>query len=215
MFFESSIFNIAILVLVVLAAIFGAVFFYYFKRHRYHTKHVIPRIKDWVFLEIQMPKEGAKENEDQRPKTEEEKKLLISIAEQLFTTLSETGHHKGMFLGKDYYSFEIACTDKKISFYVNCPKHLQQLVEKQIQAQYPHAYIEQVKGYNPFQKDGQLEVEELQLNKQYVYPFRTYKNMESDPLNSLTNAMSKLTENEGAAVQFVISPAGTSWQGRP
>lgn len=207
--------TIAFLVLIGLIAVFAAVFFYYYKRHVYHSRHIIPRIKDWVFLEIQMPKDAAPEKEDQRPKSEEEKKLLIAVAEQLFTTLSESGHSKGWLLGKDYFSFEIACTGKKISFYVNCPKHLQELVEKQIQAQYPHAYIEQVKGYNPFQKNGQLEVEELQLNKQYAYPFRTYKNMESDPLNSLTNAMSKLTENEGAAVQLIISPAGTSWQGRP
>ena len=213
--FGLSTINIAVLVLVGLIAIFGAVFFYYYKRHVYHTKHVVPRIQDWVFLEIQMPKDGSSDKNDERPKSEEEKKLLIGIAEQLFTTLSESGHNKGWLLGKDYYSFEIACTEKKISFYVNCPKHLQQLVEKQIQAQYPHAYIEQVPGYNPFQKDGKVEVEELQLMKQYIYPFRTYKTTETDPLNALTNAMSKLNENEGAAIQYIISPAGTAWQGRP
>lgn len=213
--FELSTINIAVLVLVALIAVFAAVFFYYYKRHIYHTKHIVPRIKDWVFLEIMMPKEAAKENEDQRPKTEEEKKLMIAVGEQLFTTLSQSGESKGWLMGKDYYSFEIACTDKKISFYVNCPKHLQQLVEKQVQAQYPHAFIEQVKGYNPFQKGGSVEAQELQLAKQSVYPFRTYKTTETDPLNSLTNAMSKLGENEGAAIQYIISPAGTAWQGRP
>ncbi len=207
--------QIAVLVLLVLIVVFAAVFFYYYKRHIYHTKHVVPRIQDWVFLEIQMPKEGSPDKTDDRPKSEEEKKALIAIAEQLFTTLSESGHNKGWLLGKDYFSFEIACTEKKISFYVNCPKHLQELVEKQIQAQYPHAFIEQVPGYNPFQKDGKVEVEELRLNKQYVYPYRTYKTMESDPLSALTNAMSKLQENEGAAIQFILSPAGTLWQGRP
>ncbi len=213
--FELSTINIAVLVLIGLIVVFATVFFYFYKRHVYHTKHVIPRIKDWVFLEIMMPKESAKENEDQRPKTEEEKKLMIAVGEQLFATLSESGESRGWLLGKDYYSFEIVCTDKKVSFFVNCPKHLQQLVEKQIQAQYPHAFIEQVKGYNPFQKGGQIEVEELQLTKQYVYPFRTYKTTETDPLNALTNAMSKLQENEGAVIQYVISPAGTTWQGRP
>ena len=204
---------ITVLLLFALIAIFIAVFFYYLKLHVYHSKHIVPRVKDWVFLEIQVPKDNADEKD--KPKTPDEKKLMIAVAEQLFTTLSESGHSKGWFMGKDYYSFEIACTDKKISFYVNCPKHLQELVEKQIQAQYPFAYIEQVKGYNPFQKGGRLEVEELQLSKKYVYPFRTYKITESDPLNALTNAMSKLQENEGAAVQFVICPAGTSWQGAP
>lgn len=213
--FELSTFNITVLVLVGLTAIFFAVLFYYYKIHRYHTKHVVPRIETWVFLEIQMPKEGSPDKEDSRPKSEEEKKVLIAVAEQLFTTLSESSHDKGWLLGKDYFSFEIACTEKKIAFYVNCPRHLQQLVEKQIQAQYPHAFIEEVPGYNPFQKDGKVEVTELVLNKQYVYPFRTYKTTESDPLNSLTNAMSKLSENEGAVIQYIISPAGTSWQGRP
>jgi hypothetical protein len=212
---ELSATSIALVVLIALIVVFAAVFFYYYKRHIYHTKHVVPRIQDWVFLEILMPKESSTDKDEQRPKTEEEKKLLISVAEQLFTTLSEAGHSKGWLLGNDYFSFEIACTDKKISFYVNCPKHLQQLVEKQIQAQYPHAFIEQIPGYNPFQKDGKVEVEELQLTKQYVYPIRTYKTTESDPLNALTNAMSKLAENEGAVIQYIISPAGTSWSGRP
>ncbi len=207
--------TIAVLVLLGLIAVFTAVFFYYYKRHVYHTKHVVPRIETWVFLEIQMPKDGSPEKEDQRPKSEEEKKQLIAVAEQLFSTLSESGKNKGWLLGKDYYSFEIACTDKKISFYVNCPKDLQQLVEKQIQAQYPHAFIEQVKGYNPFFKGAQIEVEELQLSKKYVYPFRTYKTTETDPLNALTNAMSKLQENEAAVIQYIISPAGQSWQYRP
>ncbi len=211
--FELNAINIALLLLPVLVIVFFVVGFYFFKRHVYHKKHVIPRTLDWVFLEIQMPKDSTDEKD--KPKSNDEKKQLIAVAEQLFTTLSESTHHKGWLLGKDYYSFEIACTNKKISFYINCPKHLQELVEKQVQAQYPHAFIEQVKGYNPFVKGGQLEVEELELTKQYVYPFRTYKTTESDPLNAITNAMSKLGEGEGAAVQFVMSPAGTAWQYKP
>ncbi|MCL5774593.1 MAG: type IV secretion system DNA-binding domain-containing protein [Patescibacteria group bacterium] len=213
MFFGLDAVSFAILLLLALSIVFGMVFFYFYKRHVYHTKHVMPRTKDWVFLEIQMPKEASEDKDKQ--KTQDEKKNLIAVAEQLFTTLSESGHEKGWLLGKDYYSFEIACTDKKISFYINCPKHLQELVEKQLQAQYPHAFVEQVKGYNPFQDGGQIEVDELQLAKQYIYPFRTYKTTETDPLNAITNAMSKLAENEGAAVQLIISPAGTAWQGRP
>jgi hypothetical protein len=211
--FELTTQGIIIIAFIGLLAVFFAVFFYYFKRHVFLKKHVLHRVKNWVFLEIQMPKENSDDKEKQ--KSEEEKKLMIGIAEQLFTTLSESGEHKGWFQGKDYYSFEIACTDKKIAFYINCPKSLQELVEKQVQAQYPHAFIEEVKGYNPFQKGASIETTELQLSKQSVYPFRTYKNMETDPLNSLTNAMSKLLENEGAVIQLIISPAGTSWQERP
>ncbi len=213
MLYGVSTINIALLVLFGLTAVFLAVFFYFYKRHIYHTKHIVPRVKEWVFLEVQMPKENSDDKD--RQKSDEEKKLMIGVAEQLFTTLSESGEHRGWLEGKDFYSFEIACTEKKISFYINCPKHLQELVEKQLQAQYPHAFVEQVKGYNPFKKGAWVEAEELVLSKRYVYPFRTYKSMESDPLNAITNAMSKLQEGEGAAVQFVLSPAGTKWQGKP
>ncbi len=202
----------ALILLPILVAVFGYTIFYFYREHRFHRHHVLPRTLSWVHLEIQVPKE---QGEDKQIKNSDELKQAVSVAEQLFTTLSESGERKGWLLGKDYYSFEIACTEKKISFYVNCPKHLRDLVEKQIQAQYPHAYIEAVAGYNPFIKGGQVEAVELELQKRAVYPFRTYKNMESDPLSAITNAMSKLGENEGVAVQFILSPAGTSWQNAP
>jgi hypothetical protein len=212
--FEFNTLTITLLVLVVLITTFLVVLFYYLKRHWYTKKVIVPRTLNWVFLEIQMPKENA-EKED-KPKTDEEKKNLIAIAEQLFTTISAAGSEgKSWFAAKDYISLEIACVDKKISFYINCPKHLQELIEKQVQAQYPNAFIEELKGYNPFQKGGQVEVVELRPIKKYVYPIRTYKSTESDPLNALTNAMSKLGEDEGAAIQLIISPAGHSWQNKP
>lgn len=207
-----TVIQITTIVLALLVAGFLAALFYFLKKHWYTTKVILPRTLHWVFLEVQMPKDSVDPND--KNKSEEEKKNLIAVVEQLFTTLSESGGG-GLMKPKDYISFEIACVDKKISFYINCPMGLQELVEKQIHAQYPHAFIEVVKAYNPFQKGGEVEVAELRQSKRYIYPIRTYRSMESDPLNAITNAMSKLTENEGAAVQYILSPAGTDWQSTP
>lgn len=211
--FELTTYTITILVLVGLSTAFLAVFFYYFKHHIYYTKFIIPRTLDWVFLEVQMPKENSSDNEKQM--SSDEKKNLVSIAEQLFTTISEIGGHVKFFTPRDYVSLEIACTDKKISFYINCPKHLQEIIEKQIHAQYPHAFIDQVEIYNPFQKEGHIAAVELRQTKKYVFPVRTYRSMETDPLNAITNAMSKLDEGEGAAIQYILCPAGHTWQAKP
>src|SRR5437868_3249685 len=100
---ELSTINIAVLVLLALVAVFLTVFFYFYKRHVYHSKHIVPRTQNWVFLEILMPKDNADDKEKQ--KNDEEKKNMIAVAEQLFTTLSDSGHSKGWFIGKDYYSF--------------------------------------------------------------------------------------------------------------
>ncbi len=204
---------IASIVLAILVMVFLSVLAYYVHRHWYYTRVIVPRTKNWVFLEVQMPKDNSEDKEQTR--TLEEKKNLIAIAEQLFTALSGISHQNWFWQPKDYISFEIACIDKKISFFINCPKHLQELIEKQLQAQYPHAFVEEIKGYNPFQPKGDLEASELKLNQGYMFPFRTYKNMETDPLNSLTNAMSKLSEQDGAAIQFILYPAGHRWQEKP
>ncbi|HMQ01611.1 MAG TPA: hypothetical protein PKD79_00870 [Candidatus Doudnabacteria bacterium] len=204
---------IATLLLFALLVVFFSFLGYYAHRHWYYSKVILPRTKNWVFLEIQMPKENSEDNTDNM--RDEEKKQLIGVAEQLYTMLSGISHDKRFWQPKDYISFEIACTEKKISFYINCPRHLQDLIEKQVQAQYPHAFIEVIKGYNPFPKTGEMEAVELQLNKPYMYPFRTYKSMETDPLNALTNAMSKLSEGDGAAIQLILYPADHHWQHKP
>lgn len=211
--FDLSTILIASLLLAGLVVVFLSVLAYYMHRHWYYNHVILPRTKNWVFLEVQMPKESSDEKE--KNQRDDEKKHLIGVAEQLYTTLSGISHANWFWQPKDYISFEIACTDKKISFYINCPRHLQDLIEKQIQAQYPHAFIEQIQGYNPFPKKGELAAAELQLNKQYVFPIRTYKSMETDPLNALTNAMSKLTEQDGAAIQMILYPAGNHWQLKP
>jgi hypothetical protein len=199
--------------LMVLVVVFVAAFLYLWVKHRMYIKYTVPRIRDAAFLEIQMPKEAA--NKEDAARGEDEKKQLIAVAEQMYTTLSNAMQRKGFFKADDYIVFEIAAVEKKISFYINCSIELQDLVEKQIQAQYPHAQIERVAAYNPFRKGYAIASTELVLQKKYYYPLRTYKQMESDPLNSLTNAMSKLAEDEGAVIQMVLSPAGEAWQLKP
>jgi hypothetical protein len=173
-----------------------------------------PRILDSVFLEVTVPKENTDPNQE----AAREEKDIIAIAEQFFSTIAHTENTPNIshFLDiNDYISFEIAAIGKKISFYINAPRKLQPLIEKQLHAQYPKAQIEQIKPYNIFHKGAATAAAELSLQKSYIYPVRTYKIMESDPLNSLTNSLSKLSDDEGAAIQLLISPAGSSWQEKP
>lgn len=210
---ELLVFTIALVALVVL---FFGVFIYFWLEHRRYTKHIMPRARNSVFLEIQMPKE----NEDENSKNNsEQRSSMIAVAEQVFTAISELGSHDAVKGGNrfdDYLSFEIAAVGKKISFYINCPRRLQDLVEKQLQAQYPTSHIEEVRPYNPFVPNAKQSALEMRLQKSYSYPLRTYKNMESDPLNAITNAMSKLEEGQSAVMQLIISPAASStWQKHP
>ncbi|MBI3952504.1 MAG: type IV secretion system DNA-binding domain-containing protein [Candidatus Doudnabacteria bacterium] len=173
-----------------------------------------PRILDSVFLEVSVPKENADAEKD----PQKQEKEMIGIAEQFFATIMQASQDynvKSIFGINDYISLEMGAVGKKISFFLNVPKRLQSLVEKQLHAQYPKAQIDQVKPYNIFTSESFVAAAELTLQKKYVFPLRTYKNMESDPINSLTNSLSKLGQGEGAAIQLLISPAQVGWQSKP
>ncbi|MGE5392842.1 MAG: type IV secretory system conjugative DNA transfer family protein [Candidatus Saccharibacteria bacterium] len=172
-----------------------------------------PRILNSVFFEVYVPRDPAEP--DKEP--QKDQKEMISIAEQFFSTIVQHEERSlTSYLGvNDYISFEIASVGKRISFYINVPKRLQLLIEKQLHAQYPKAQIEVVKPYNIFVKRAKVAAAELVLQKKSVFPIRTYKSMETDPINALTNSLSKFTETEGAAIQLIISPAKDSWQHKP
>ena len=207
---DTSTLTLLYLVLALLVVTLVAVFFYFWNKHRHLLGFTVPRFKKSVFLEIQVPKDvgDADTSKPGSGGSDDQRRQLIAVAEQLFATLSDLA--KG-----EYLSLEIAAVNQKIGFYVNCSPAIRGLVEKQIHAQYPYAHVEEAKPYNPFPKNSVQSSAELITKKAYAYPLRTYKEMESDPLNATTNAMSKLAAGESAVLQVVISPAGTGWQARP
>ena len=208
---SDSIFSLLMLALAVVVIAGGLLVWY---RKWLRQKLVAPRLLGSVFLEVIVPKEVTAQDREQEAVHEE--KEVISVAEQLFATLSHTEHRNFLtFLkGQESISFEIVSADKKISFFINCPRTLRDLVEKQIQAQYPAAQIDETLPPRIFPKGGTVVAAELALQKKYPFPLKTYKLMESDPLSALTNSLSKLTSGESGAIQLVICPAPLGWRNR-
>lgn len=161
---------------------------------------------------ISMPKKTKKE-EGSAPKSNKE---IISIMEQFYSGLSNIRETKDVFMyGQPYLVFEIATPQigEEITFYMAAPERYKTIIEKQIHGLYPEALIEKVEDYNIFNPKGVSIGSYLKLSKNYVLPFRTYQNLEVDPLNEITNALSKLKEKgEGASIQVVIRPVSSKWQ---
>ena len=189
----------------------GAIFWY---RKILRRKIAGAKILNSVFLEVFMPRETTQADKEKDPAKEE--KEMIGVAEQIFATLGhvEKRNFYTFLEGQESISFEIVSIDKKISFLINCPARLQDLVEKQIHAQYPAAQIDSVLPPRILRPGGSSAAVELVLQKKYVFPIKTYKNMESDPLNALANSMSKLSENEAAAVQLIVCTAPLGWRAK-
>ena len=165
-----------------------------------------------VALLVTLPKETGREREEEKKSVKE----ILLPTENFFDNIgglrAERGLRAALAGRADHFSFEIvAAKDDTISFYVVVPKYLQRFFEQQIQAQYPAAEIEEVEDYNIFLPRGIVVGALLRLRKQSIFPIKTYLKSETDPLNAITNSLTRIEEGDAAAIQIVARSARGEW----
>lgn len=169
--------------------------FFQWYKHRNREQYAL----DFITLLVKLPKDNE---------------TKIDAAEQMFASLyslKKTGFFS--FLeAEDLFSFEIVAMKEDIAFYVNCPRKIRDLVEKQIHGAYPGADIREQDEVNIFSEKGRVAFASLQLEKANYFPVKTYKDLPTDGLSLITSAMSKLGDGEGAVLQILIQPEGRKWQ---
>ncbi len=140
----------------------------------------------------------------------------ISIAETFYAAIGGLTAQKGFsawFSGRtDELALEIVGHNGLVTFYITVPGFMQEFVEQQLHAQYPDAAIEEVEDYNMFSPTGTIVGGYLKLKREHILPIKTYKLLESDTLNPITNALSKVPEGDGVAVQYIVRSARKEWR---
>jgi len=86
------------------------------------------------------------------------------------------------------------------------------LIEKQINGFYTDAIIEETTEINIFKNRKYYDAKYIDTKKEFFFPIKTYQKLESDPINNITNAFSKLEEDESAAIQIILRPVDDDWQ---
>jgi len=196
----------AFLTIILIFAIAFVVFIFFYKDKDDGLNDVYDEVRSPVVLHIQVPREN-----DKTP----------LAAEQMFASIH--GVLRDMQRSIDMIGFEIAAASNKgISFYVVAPQHLAKFIEGQMYAQYPHANIVHVKDYTrePFPTkyvDGQpyqphITAGEIELSKDYIFPIKTFRNFEVDPLAAITGTMGDLRDGEAIWLQFLARPVANYWQ---
>jgi hypothetical protein len=140
--------------------------------------------------------------------------VKIDAMEQLFASLSsiKKGGWKQKLSVQPAISFEIIAKEGDIKFYIWAPREYKDLIEKQIHGAYPDAEIKEVEEVNIFNTDGKVSYKALQLGKANYYPLKTFKDLPTDILASVTSALAKMGKGEAATIQVLISPAEIPWQ---
>ncbi len=163
-------------------------------RHRSRETHAL----DFKLLQIAVPRENE---------------TKIDAAEQMMAALYsiKKGGWGQFFKVQPHLSFEIVAREADIRFYIAVPEGMRDLVEKQIYGAYPGAEIKEVPEYNIFSESGKVAYSWLQLRSHPFFPVKTYRDLPTDPLSLLTSALAKMGKDEGAIVQFLVSPAESKW----
>jgi hypothetical protein len=180
-----------------LAAIIVVFAFMLFQKFKHRNKE--STALEFVSLLIRVPKDNE---------------TKIDSAEQMFAGLYSL-KKSGVFSfakAEDLFSLEIVSLEEEIAFYLNCPRRIRDLVEKQIHGAYPNADIKEVDEVNIFNKKGKVAFASLHLAKSSFYPIKAYKDLPIDGLNSITSALSKMGPGEGAIIQILMHPETNKWQ---
>jgi len=176
----------------------------------YRYIYVVLRSRFLVYLKITLPREDSQK--DKEKSEEKDFREKISVMEQLYRNLYELGELslkniiRTFIFRADIISFELVAQQKVVEFYIVVPRYYQSLVEKQITSYYTNADIQYEKPYDIQEKGNKLKCYYAYEKNPFFFPIKTYKTIENDPLNDLTNIFSKLEENEKAVVQIALRP---------
>ncbi len=160
---------------------------------------VLEEVRNPLVMQILVPREN-----DKTP----------LAAEQMFASIH--GILGDSVKSLDMVSFEITSSGNSgIKFYAVVPQHLGKFVEGQIYAQYPNADIKYVDDYvAKKENDMQLFVTtgEIEYEKDFIFPIKTFRNFEVDPLAAITGAISDLKIGQYAWIQILVRPVSNYWQ---
>lgn len=198
------------LIVVISIALIVITLFYISTRRRIAFRRAL----EMTFLRVIIARKDS--DHDEKKETVKDFREQISIMEQLLASLKSlySSTAIGWLFWQEYISLEYIAHEQEIYFYIVVPKHSKLLVEKQILGFYPDALIEETSEINIFQGKKVVRWEIMKLKKPFEYPIRTYQKLESDSMNGILSAFSKLGEDESSAIQILLRPVDDDWQER-
>ncbi len=141
----------------------------------------------------------------------------ISRAQTLYSILASTFQKgfKHRLYGQRHIGLEIIASKGAVHYYAAVPVPLLSVVEQAIVSAYPAARLEEVAEHNIFSQVGRITGTlggEMVLKENYAFPIATYEDIKRDTMQSLLNALSTLTKEDGAGVQILLRPADPAWR---
>lgn len=171
-----------------------------------------------VYMKISLPRADSKLDKEQDTKKDFKEKIgimaLFYKSIHSIGSISAWNTIMNFIFNHAKISLEMFFTDGQVHFYVSAYSEHMTLIVQQITSNYPDAEVKLVtKEDLPEIKPLGYALEAASVGKvtDDIYPIKTYKYFEDDPLSSFTNNFGSLKKTDVAAIQVVLKPLGHSW----
>jgi len=127
------------------------------------------------------------------------------VASEFFSQISEILKGRSITI-----SAEVANFGKFLWFFITCPSNVKNVIRGQWYSQYPNAEVEEIKDYTQKLFD-RYELKsllgcELYLDQNDFLPIKTYRELQKNPLVSLSGIISSFSSDETTVIQLVLEP---------
>ena len=169
--------------------------------------------KNLRYLRVTVPRADSKLDKEKETKKDFKEKIgMMNMFYKAIHKLAEAWL-KDTFLNAIFrhskISLELVYENGEVAFYIVTYKSYVNLVSQHLTSVYNDAEIVSIgkKDYIKIKPKGySMRWASLWKEKDDVYPIRTYKYLEDDPLNNLTNVFWWLNKEDKAVFQMVIKP---------
>ena len=175
--------------------------------------------KNLRYLKVTLPRADSKLDKEQATKKDfKEKAWIMSMFYKAIHKLAEAWL-KDTFLntifGHSKISLELVYDKWQVTFFVVTYKNYVWLVSQHLTSMYNNAEIlivDPTKDYVNLKKPwNKMRAASLWKENDDVYPIKTFKYLEDDPLNNFINVFWWLDKSDSAVYQVVIKPEPSSW----
>lgn len=198
------------------AILFVIVFFLFLKLIR--LVYEIYAARKLVFMRVTLPRADSKLDKEKETKKDfKEKTGIMSIFYKGIHKISEATLAEtflDIIFDHAKISLEIVYDKGQVSFYAVTYNDYVTLISQQITSNYPDAEVKIIsrEEYGDIKPVGYtLRAASIYKANDDIYPIKTYKYFEDDPLSSLTNNIGNLKKTDHAVFQLIIKPVGSSW----
>jgi len=169
--------------------------------------------KNLRYLKVTLPRADSKLDKEKETKKDfKEKTGMMSMFYKAIHKLSEAGLRDtflNWIFGHSKISLELVYDNWEVTFYVVTYKSYVNLITQHLTSIYTDAEILEVekKDYVEIKPQGySMRAASLWKEHDDVYPIKTYKYLEDDPLNNFSNVFWGLDKEDKAVFQIVIKP---------